>query len=174
MITCCHWQSCTALCFVHFFTPLDTPLTTWVSYKVTTECPLRTLTTDGEKKWLTPSKNFCQGILLHYTDDFAQDCSNSSESAMELLQSCVKPSIGEVTYIILFIKPSGAEARIYRESLVNIMVADALALCVTRLCMKMRSLSPIWKYFNHLHHLNDEWWKMKIYFCVVTKMQPIN
>ena len=30
---------------------------------------------------------------LHHIDDLVQDCSNSSALAMELLQSCAKPSI---------------------------------------------------------------------------------
>ena len=32
-------------------------------------------------------------VCKHHIDGLAQDCSNSSEIAMELLQSCTKPSI---------------------------------------------------------------------------------
>ena len=36
---------------------------------------------------------FAQSLLHHNTNAFVQDCSNSSVLAMELLQSCTKPSI---------------------------------------------------------------------------------
>ena len=32
-------------------------------------------------------------VCDYYIDGLVQDCSNSSELAMELLQSCIKPSI---------------------------------------------------------------------------------
>ena len=36
--------------------------------------------------------------LYMYVDSFVQDCSNSSDNAVELLQSCAKPSIRQ-TYL---------------------------------------------------------------------------
>ena len=46
--------------------------------------------------WTFVSSHF----VYIYTDDLAQDCSSSSVLAMELLQSCSKPSIC-ITLIIL-------------------------------------------------------------------------
>ena len=37
-------------------------------------------------------------VSLQYIDGLAQDCSNSSGLAMELLQSCTKPSICLYSY----------------------------------------------------------------------------
>ena len=39
--------------------------------------------------------------VLHYISDLEQDCSNSIANALELLQSCTKPSYGNVYSITL-------------------------------------------------------------------------
>ena len=43
--------------------------------------------------WLRTSPRHHQPCYWVYVDGLAQDCSNSSASALELLQSCTKPSI---------------------------------------------------------------------------------
>ena len=47
------------------------------------------------QNWLANS-----GFISNYIDGLVQDCSNSSALAMELLQSCTKPSISDSSWLL--------------------------------------------------------------------------
>ena len=44
------------------------------------------------------TSNYIPQMASHYIDGFVQDCSNSIADALELLQSCTKPSISTNTF----------------------------------------------------------------------------
>ena len=46
-------------------------------------------------------------IQHNHSDSLVQDCNNSSALAMELLQSCTKPSICKLFVVLICIDPWG-------------------------------------------------------------------
>ena len=83
---------------IHF--PLSVQILAWIT-RVLFWCFPKLWSNEGNKYQTSHQVVHKQFIMTIYADSLVQDCSNSSALAMELLQSCTKPSIHySISYMI--------------------------------------------------------------------------